>query len=564
MDNTNLPQYSQSGYGLTEEDAHIGTGAHSVHASLSGSCWSSSQVSSVYQNPIFPVQSRVSDLDYPSPAPSAPSPPYQRQSQQHPAVNSSAITVDKAIHTPFLQVESVIGPDRILTRRQRAALEQTPLGRRLSVPSSYSRTERQDPVSRHRSALYFTPSSMSSRPQTPVNVESTKMPSQRDRLSLNITDSNALLQNHSPGYKPMTPTSLSSPYSPYPYYTNHSRSEPSVQPAIDPRPESPSNSITSSMSLSGAAYETVSPRNHVGSPAGMHTRVKHKKQRLCNAQRKEICEYAEKHPNARQEDMAILWKVERSTVSKILKNRDKWLRLPDDEYNGIVKHRYSKFPEIEADLIPWLMECSNKDILITDSLIRAKAKEVAQKHHISEDRFKASSGWIENFKLRQGVKSGKLVGHAGRHLRIRRPDCVVNERDPYPDPSPPTNETDQRLTSTSLAFQHASWPSFTQSDRASMLDGGSIMQGPSTPQDHITPDEALHPQYQTHQQLTSSYAPDSVPTLEESHEILGRLRHFLRTYHRREFLLNSREEDMLSMLAQRFTKELAGTLIDKP
>ena len=35
----------------------------------------------------------------------------------------------------------------------------------------------------------------------------------------------------------------------------------------------------------------------------------------------------------------MLWQVERSTVSKILKNRDKWLRLPQDDYNYIAKHR---------------------------------------------------------------------------------------------------------------------------------------------------------------------------------------------------------------------------------
>jgi len=180
---------------------------------------------------------------------------------------------------------------------------------------------------------------VSSRPHTPVNIEATKAQVQRDRLSLSIADS-ALMQNHSPGYKPMTPTSLPSPYSPYPYYTSQPRPDAGAQPVAEPRQGSPSNSITSSVSIAGAPFEGGPIRTSTSIQHQTPTpRVKHKKQRLCNAQRKDICLYAEQNPNARQEDMAMLWQVERSTVSKILKNRDKWLRLPQDDYNYIAKHR---------------------------------------------------------------------------------------------------------------------------------------------------------------------------------------------------------------------------------
>ena len=136
----------------------------------------------------------------------------------------------------------------------------------------------------------------------------------------------------------MTPTSLPSPYSPYSYYANP-RSDAGAHSIVEPRQGSPSNSITSSVSISGAPFEGGPIRTAAGQHQTPAPRVKHKKQRLCNAQRKEICLYAEQNPNARQEDMAMLWQVERSTVSKILKNRDKWLRLPQDDYNYIAKHR---------------------------------------------------------------------------------------------------------------------------------------------------------------------------------------------------------------------------------
>ena len=51
--------------------------------------------------------------------------------------------------------------------------------------------------------------------------------------------------------------------------------------------------------------------------------------RLSDLQRKQICEYAEKHPNAKHQDIAEAFndrysglKLERSTITKILKKRE--------------------------------------------------------------------------------------------------------------------------------------------------------------------------------------------------------------------------------------------------
>jgi hypothetical protein len=66
-------------------------------------------------------------------------------------------------------------------------------------------------------------------------------------------------------------------------------------------------------------------------PKPMITRAPHRKQKLANSDRKAICMYAKQHPNARQEDIAARYNVERSTISKILKNKERWLGCPDDE-----------------------------------------------------------------------------------------------------------------------------------------------------------------------------------------------------------------------------------------
>jgi hypothetical protein len=79
----------------------------------------------------------------------------------------------------------------------------------------------------------------------------------------------------------------------------------------------------------------------------------------------------------------------------------------------------SKFPEIESSLQEWLLEMDKTKQILTDASIRAKAKEVARGMEIPEDKFKASSGWIENFKHRHGIRRGVWHGD-GKNTRAAR------------------------------------------------------------------------------------------------------------------------------------------------
>jgi hypothetical protein len=75
-------------------------------------------------------------------------------------------------------------------------------------------------------------------------------------------------------------------------------------------------------------------------------REKHKKHRLRDIDRKKICNYHLSNPNARQEDIGAHFGVERSTISKILKEKDRWLNISEeDECDQSAKHRYPQnFP----------------------------------------------------------------------------------------------------------------------------------------------------------------------------------------------------------------------------
>lgn len=187
--------------------------------------------------------------------------------------------------------------------------------------------------------MYLTPPIGTSRPQTPRNEQSGEFQSQRDRVSLNIANA-APLQMQSPSYQPMTPTSLLSPFSPYIMY-NHPRSASDLQ---NHRPASPAlsnvSALTSVSSASGPGTQTFAPYPLPSSHGKIVPRKnKQRKQRLTNVDRKAICTHHLAFPNARQEDIASKFGVERSTISKILKQKQKWLNMPEQENSRVAKHR---------------------------------------------------------------------------------------------------------------------------------------------------------------------------------------------------------------------------------
>lgn len=139
--------------------------------------------------------------------------------------------------------------------------------------------------------------------------------------------------SHSPPY-PSTPLSSCSQYSRY-GFPHHSRS---VSGATSgPRSASPALSVRSAMTSVSSASGLYPDRM---SPAYSVVHDKQKKTRLTNQQRREICEFHQQNPTSRQEDIAMMWRVERSTISKILKAKAKWLASPSEEDHKTARHRY--------------------------------------------------------------------------------------------------------------------------------------------------------------------------------------------------------------------------------
>ncbi|KAK7056712.1 hypothetical protein VNI00_002429 [Paramarasmius palmivorus] len=252
---------------------------------------------------------------------------------------------------------------------------------------------------------------------------------------------------------PLTPDGSSySPYPSYPTHGHHSRSN--SNSVSNGRSASPALSTITTSSHSSSVNHTqnhptllspfirncyspvaASPTCTAESPASpvALTRPKQRKQRLFNVDRQAICQYHLQNPTARQEDIAARYGVERSTISKILKHKAKWLNVCPEEGLRVAKHRPSKFPEIESSMLSWLHSLhsthdnggnpsvSKKSPLLSDTKLREKALSLAREFQIPEDKFKASSGWVENFKHRHGIRNGIWEGSGtGRGKALAR------------------------------------------------------------------------------------------------------------------------------------------------
>ncbi|KIK56014.1 hypothetical protein GYMLUDRAFT_127822, partial [Collybiopsis luxurians FD-317 M1] len=143
------------------------------------------------------------------------------------------------------------------------------------------------------------------------------------------------------------------------------------------------------------------------------------KQCLYDIDRKAICEYYLAHPKEKQEVIARRFSVERSTISKILKHKKKWLNIMPSGTNGVdlarkgAKHRPFKFPVVESEMHKWIIDNPNQHHHgpLSDTSLCNKARAIARSHGITAEQFKASSGWVDSFKNRHGIRNGHWWGY---------------------------------------------------------------------------------------------------------------------------------------------------------
>ncbi|KAK3613220.1 hypothetical protein LTR56_028012 [Elasticomyces elasticus] len=123
---------------------------------------------------------------------------------------------------------------------------------------------------------------------------------------------------------------------------------------------------------------------------------------LTDLDRKRMCQYAEEHPNAKQTEIGGIFGVERSTVSKVLRRKEKYL-FQDDGSRSPIKRAKGRTPDVEKALGVWARNQERNGLLLTDEAIREKARAFASTSSTPESQQSWSSSWMEKFKQKNNL-----------------------------------------------------------------------------------------------------------------------------------------------------------------
>ncbi|OIW34089.1 hypothetical protein CONLIGDRAFT_208405 [Coniochaeta ligniaria NRRL 30616] len=137
---------------------------------------------------------------------------------------------------------------------------------------------------------------------------------------------------------------------------------------------------------------------------------------LTDDDRKRMCQYAEEHPHAKQTDIGARFGVERSTVSKVLRNKEKYLypEQKDSAASSPVKRKPKGGVDIERALTNYVRNAQKSGVTVTDADIKEKARLFSATMGKSDDGLikTSSSSWLEKFKQKNGIGHGRLMRRA--------------------------------------------------------------------------------------------------------------------------------------------------------
>lgn len=121
----------------------------------------------------------------------------------------------------------------------------------------------------------------------------------------------------------------------------------------------------------------------------------------------------------RKKDIASEFGIPASTLSTILKDKDKILKAIEEAPCLPRRKRFkaSSFPEIEHAMTEWMKRVRDYNLPISGPLIQEKAAEFAKNLGLT---FQASSGWLEKFKSRNGIVE-KII--SGESAAVSEVDC---------------------------------------------------------------------------------------------------------------------------------------------
>ncbi|KAJ5625535.1 hypothetical protein N7510_001844 [Penicillium lagena] len=128
---------------------------------------------------------------------------------------------------------------------------------------------------------------------------------------------------------------------------------------------------------------------------------------LTDEDRRLMCLYHEENKTAKQTDIGALFGVERSTVSKVLRQKEKYLNR-DDGSRSPIKRAKGRVPDIEKALTNWARNYQRQGFPLSDEMIKEKALFFASTCGCPEGKDKVlTSAWLEKFKNKNNLAGAK-------------------------------------------------------------------------------------------------------------------------------------------------------------
>ncbi|KAH8422703.1 uncharacterized protein LDX57_000457 [Aspergillus melleus] len=128
---------------------------------------------------------------------------------------------------------------------------------------------------------------------------------------------------------------------------------------------------------------------------------------LTDDDRRRMCLYHEENKTAKQTDIGALFGVERSTVSKVLRQKEKYLN-PEDGSRSPIKRAKGRVPDIEKALSNWVRNYQRHGYSLSDEMIREKALFFASNCGANEGKEKVlTTSWLEKFKHKNNLLGAK-------------------------------------------------------------------------------------------------------------------------------------------------------------
>lgn len=149
-------------------------------------------------------------------------------------------------------------------------------------------------------------------------------------------------------------------------------------------------------------------------PPKNREKPKQTRTRVSDKLRKEIILYHQKNRSKSHSDIAEFFNgrdgitLVRSTITKILQEKEKWLAAAATNSGVIVRHRQVLFPAIEKAMQLWISQALSQGIPLSDMILKEKALSFAQSFDIG-DALTFSNGWLSKFKKRHSLR--RIICH---------------------------------------------------------------------------------------------------------------------------------------------------------